>query len=120
MQIPKKCPKCGDPLLVEHMTEIRYHLWRGMCARRLDHKFSVFYYMNVAAEFIDKVDYMSIRVFNNINVTWDFIHKRIAIGKENIALKNYLNSTQYIPYFEPDLSNYDKLVSKLKTYVIFS
>jgi hypothetical protein len=115
MKIPTHCPKCGDVLLNEEVPAISSSgVWRKMCSKRLNHKFAVFYNINES-----EVSSLCIQITNKVEALWDFRNKLISISKKKKTIKELLGSTQFIPYFEPDLSDYKKLVSKMKTYILF-
>ena len=49
---------------------------------------------------------------------WDFVDKTVKICKK--ALLTSKKDYTELPWFEPDISNYPKLVDKIKTYILFS
>jgi hypothetical protein len=114
MKIPIYCPKCGDVLLSEEMLFFGKDVWSKKCTKRLGHKFSVFYNINEA-----DINSLCIQISKNVDVLWDFRNELLSVSKPGKSLKELMKSTQFIPYFEPDLSNWKKLISKLKTYILF-
>lgn len=58
----------------------------------------------------------------NLQATWTFGPREFCVWTGNIARTGtYAIATwKYLPYFDPDLSDYQKLVNKVKTYLVFS
>lgn len=48
--------------------------------------------------------------------TWYFLSKELLLGPRNLG--GALG--QSLPWFEPDFSDYRKLIEKIKTYLVFS
>jgi transposase-like protein len=108
------CPKCGDPLLNTYNggAGSRYSFWTMNCDKRLDHKFYGATKGDSQDNWIDV--WITFSMSPPIWIIWDFLSQRIQIAKED-EFPKFSN----IPFFEPDFSNYPKLLSKIKTYVIF-
>lgn len=49
-----------------------------------------------------------------VEVTWHILSEELIVKKDTEILGMRL------PYFEPDFSNYPKLLDKLRTYMVFS
>lgn len=80
------------------------------CERRVDHRI-VMYVLD------DNVNCVTISLDNKnkLKATWLLEAKGLSVWTEGPdSVKTHL------PYFEPDLSNYKKLVNKIKTYLVFS
>lgn|SRR5277367_234583 len=112
MKLPINCPVCGDIMLTEFKDlETTYK----SCTKRLNHRIIIISYHDHNN---NDVDTIKIRISNDpqIWVTWDFLFKDVYIESaefpETIGLS--------IPFFKPDLSDYRKLVDKVKTYIVFS
>jgi hypothetical protein len=115
MKIPTHCPKCGDVLLNEEVLGISSTgVWKKSCSKRLGHKFSVIYNINES-----EISGLCMQITNKAEAYWDFRNTLLTVSKKSKSLKELMKSTQFIPYFEPDLSDYKKLVSKIKTYILF-
>jgi hypothetical protein len=115
MKIPITCPKCGDILLNEELKIFPTPgVWKKSCTKRLGHKFSITYNINES-----DISTLSIHIANKTYASWDFRNRLLHVGKEGLSLKETIKSSLFIPYFEPDLLNYKKLVSKIKTYILF-
>ena len=110
MNMPIHCPVCGDPLLTSYDDDDTILI--KVCKKRITHEIS--YFADVPTDTVYKV---TIRIWGAPvkYVTWVFTKKELFItaktGKSNIT---------YLPYFEPDLTNYQNLVEKVKTYILFS
>lgn len=114
MKMPTHCPCCGDPLLNEfRSTAVKEYLHKR-CSSRLDHKFAC----TSNKEPYDEMFSMGIEIdtLNMIRVNWVFDRQEVFVCKD----PNNMNNVHSLPYFEPDLSDYRKLVDKLRTYVMFS
>jgi hypothetical protein len=115
MKIPIHCPKCGDILLNEEVFKVsNVVVWRKSCTKRLGHKFAAYYNIDDS-----ELSGICIQIVGNTEAHWDFKNNLLSVNKNAKTLKDRLESTKLIPYFEPDLSNYKKLVSKMKTYILF-
>jgi hypothetical protein len=110
MNLPIKCPVCSDPLLTSYDDDDTILI--KVCKKRISHEIS--YFADVPTDTVYKV---TIRIGGVPvkYVTWVFTKKELFLmartGRSNIT---------YLPYFEPDLTNYNKLVDKVKTYLLFS
>ncbi len=117
MNAHKNCPFCNSPLLNEEATgRFIKNLWRKSCLFRLDHKF-----VETCKQSDDKVYILKIQIDKNLTAYWFFDNKKIAVVDCHISMLPKPEDKQTeIPWFEPDLSNYKLLVSKIKKYVLFS
>lgn len=117
MKFDAKCPICHSPFLNNEVMGTT--MWRKSCSSRVNHKLEVTYDLKteLIVKFILSDQYNHTFVFYPLdhkiciykNMTWEFFLKR-KIGRADHKV---------IPYFEPDFSNYHKLLQKLKTYVLF-
>jgi len=127
MNIPNRCPKCGD-ILVNDLTFPDKSTKE--CQKRVNHIFKVV---------LDSKDSLIIMHYKEIkskgkakfDISWNFVERRIFVGPY-ISIKGRTigastmtpgwdhKSTMVIPWFEPELSNFPKLLNKLKTYICFS
>ena len=116
MQSFSKCPCCGDILLISYIDILgksEKDLLRKQCYK-IDHKFHCIYDSDETILFTIGLE---IDPSNGLSTSWNFNTKKINIYNPR---KNF-NSPLYnaIPWFEPDFSDYKKLLNKLKTYVIY-
>ena len=113
MQMPIKCPVCHGPLLNNYMylpdTEQLYK----KCNKNINHDITFYGYWD-GADKDDNVSIMEIRNKGKSIIQWHFTYeeKRITVFTTDKRCQ--------LPYFEPDFSNYKKLLNKIKTYIIFS
>lgn len=104
------CPFCGDPLLnrdhgiIEHQS----------CKKHPTHQ------LQVVIGNDDEVQKISVLVSFEpiIWVTWHFLSEEVRVHNFNKVLSKIMGDP--LPWFEPDLTDYHKLVDKLKTYILFS
>ncbi len=109
--MPTKCPCCGGPLLNEFKIDRTKEYLRKSCTSRLDHRFACISH-NAPYDTTSTMG-IEIDVKNMISVNWIFDTKMMFVCSGE-------SDTHSLPYFEPDLSDYRKLVAKLRTYVMFS
>ena len=119
MKVPIKCPVCGDPLLTEFLmrSSTTNELIKS-CTRRLSHHIQF-------AVHGENVFRLSIRITLDLSADWVFDKNngqglKIEIWKDKKNIKNAASIAATFPYFEPDFSNYKKLIAKIKTYLLFS
>lgn len=114
-----KCPKCKRPLLNANANDIEYDfkdsknfsaIYQKACLQ-VNHFFECS--ITSSTWHTDTLQSMTIRIdmTNLIDVSWNFeTNKCIVIGK----------SRHYeLPFFYPDLKNYDQIIAKVKTYLTF-
>jgi hypothetical protein len=115
MQIPILCPKCRNPLKTTFYETIDgCEYCEKECRRHLDHSI----WMRSQKRNLNLIYVLELMIKHNpyIYCYWNMsdslcrIIRHVPIGAIPLEL----------PYFEPDLSNYDKLVQKMQTYLIFS
>ena len=112
MKAPTHCPVCGDPMLNTFPpAEDLSNKVTKSCTLRLNHK------ITLIAEG-DEVSQLSIDLGNGLEAIFLFLLNKIWVqsNKSNTIGIDYT----ILPFFEPNLSNYKKLVEKVKTYLVFS
>lgn len=114
------CPKCNEPLMNEYITFNREAVLRKHCKKSPNHQFVM-----VASE--DGKDLRSITITLSMNplvrAAWQFQKNKIEVLEgtlEEIIKFNRDDNPTIIPWFDPDFSDMNKLVKKLKMYVTFS
>ena len=110
MKLPIKCPYCGDILSTEFSATPGISITNA-CAKRVTHAFHFH-----GDEQTNEVTMISIRL-NNSPLTyarWDYTAKVLSIYKIGDPTRTFL------PFFEPNLSDYHVLISKIKGYLVFS
>jgi hypothetical protein len=126
--MPERCPCCNGTLLNEFVYgKSRRESLKKSCQKKIDHTFIVVsedesaILDNPEINFHDTVRTIGITIGRKkqLKVSWLLFSKRLLVHRGD--LKNLSDEQIYdIPYIEPDFTNYSKLVSKLKTYIIFS
>jgi hypothetical protein len=110
MKTPINCPFCGDILRSDYTNSYEgISILQKKCDKKLNHKIT--FHPFVGNE--DYVNYIDIPLVGNSYIQWflgAFQVEIITDGKLDVAL----------PWFEPDLSNFTKLMNKIKTYLLFS
>jgi hypothetical protein len=111
MKTPIDCPFCGDPLLNDFREAAGGIIYlTKTCNKRIDHTIKI----RACRLDNDYVDWICIPYSDNTNVLW-------YMGTGSLILNNTSSGSDYrLPFFEPDLSNYKKLVQKIKIYLLFS
>ena len=116
MKMLKACPRCKGPLLNEYVqTRGLKTLLKLSCTKSLGHYF-------VMKSFVDDHDRpqsMTLGVGDRSHMTlaiWYLDNKKLLITPF-ISVHGDIDE---LPYVEPDLSDYDKLVNKVRTYILFS
>lgn len=107
------CPKCKDTLMSDiRPTRNGGEYWTKQCMNKVDH--SVFAASTVNDS--DELDHLTISVVANpyIFAHWSFSNRTFRIDRFNDKIGLQL------PFFEPDLSDYDKLLNKIKNYIVLS
>lgn len=107
MQIPNKCPICNDNLLNEFFVNIdREQLSKKSCSKRLSHKFHCFNYVDLKE--VSSI-YLS---YDEVLIQWFPHTKEMWAGKGRIE--------KLETWVEPNFSNIDKLINKVKICITFS
>jgi len=115
MKIPILCPKCNKPML----THFSYHPTDGhICCKTCKQ------YNHDVSFFSHEKDYdtvhlimITVNLTSQLHISFDFWQNKVFIYQE-LDPKNNASLTT-IPFFEPDFSNYDDLIKKLQTYIVF-
>lgn len=105
------CPKCHKPLKSSiYGSTDNYYYWNKDCISYLGHRF----YSQTFRGNDNELEQIWISLSNKrfLMAGWRFDKKKLFIRT--------VSQDTSISYFEPDFSDYDKLINKLKTYTIFS
>lgn len=120
------CPKCYEPLL-NGVIELKSgaEAWKKVCDKKIDHSF--IYLTKEGKEDLVLAIGMTLNSNKSLKVFWDFVCRKIIVHKgKSIVDPIYVrspiiaNEVLEIPWFEPNIDEYDKLIDKIKKYVIFS
>lgn len=114
------CPKCHKPMLHEEMRKGKgISTWNLSC-QSIDHEIiavTAHGNDNELVTFIVAIK-MASQTSDRVYVHWNFDMDQVFIVN-GWSVANFRNPP-LLPYFEPDLSQYDKLIKKLRTYLTFS
>jgi hypothetical protein len=113
------CPKCHGPLLSEYIGNRGLGLlWKKDCYSFVDHRF----YSRSSASDENKLYDMQVSITMNpyTYANWNFFYNDLDIRKK--VDSDELLRPLIIPYFDPEplINDYDKLINKIKTLIIFS
>lgn len=110
MKLPINCPICGDVMMTTfEQGASSYSAIIKTCDKRLNHK------IKIASAFTnnDLVRYINLEYDFNTKFNWLPI-----VGLLSLYVKGQYK--ERLPYFEPDFSDYPKLLNRLKTCLVFS
>ena len=112
MKAPTHCPVCGDPLLnIFPPAEDYSDQVTKSCDRKITHSLTFICNGNEVASLsvcLDRSDHLQAK--------WLFHSKELLV----VSTINKVKHTTVLPFFEPNLSNYKKLIEKVGTYLVFS
>ena len=112
MKAPKHCPVCGDAMLNSFPPAEDFdNRVTKYCTTRLNHKIT----MIVEGE---EISQMSIDLGNGLEAIFLFLMNKIWV--QSCSYVKEKRDFVILPFFEPDLTDYKKLVDKIKTYLVFS
>ncbi len=118
MKAPKNCPVCGDPMLnIFPPAEDLNNTVTKHCNKRLSHNIS----MHVEGDEVISLT-IDINPKTKLQATWTFDSRKFCVwtGTTTRTGTSAIKTWKYLPYFDPDLSDYQKLINKVKTYLVFS
>jgi hypothetical protein len=106
MQLPIKCPICQDVMLTEFTGQA---ITIKTCSKKLSHR--IRFIASIKDYETSGID-LQITRDPGVWASWD-------LEAEELVIANEMNII-HLPYFYPDCSNHNKLIDKLKTYLVFS
>lgn len=117
MKLPSTCPKCHDPLINTPIQTKGISAWKRVCDTKLNHSF-----VCIIKDEDDSVLVigMTLNRSTGLKVFWDFARQRILVHKGESHVPFPADNLLQIPWFEPNINEYDKLIDKIKKYVTFS
>jgi hypothetical protein len=110
MKTPSRCPFCSGPLRHDYVPAApKVEYLNLVCDKKVGHSIIIrpCYSNN------EYVDWISIPMDPHRQILW---HMGIA----SLVLNTDRGQNFYLPFFEPNLTNYRKLIDKIKTYILFS
>ncbi len=111
MKVPVNCPICGDPLLNYFGSDPYGAAFiQKSCDKRLSHKL----FIVVVEEQVHSIN-VPLPYKLGWQATWLLKSQELWIvhPEDN-------GSPVILPYFEPDLTDFPKLLQKIQTYMVFS
>lgn len=113
------CPKCKNPMQNESFAGPRYERWRISCEKHLDH--DILCLTSDGHDDLLSLLCIAFRITSNkegkLYANWDFDKEELKITRcYRVSDINEI----YVPYFEPNLIRYDKLIKKMRTLLTFS
>lgn len=116
MKSPTTCPCCNGVLRNNFLDPNGVKVTRieKICDKQINHQFRSYQYED--SDNIFAID-IEIDKESQIHAFFQLSTKTISIYKGN---KLHARDALKLPYFEPDLSNYNKVVDKIRTYVLLS
>jgi hypothetical protein len=112
MKMPEVCPFCKGTLLNEYIDPMAGSTYiRKICDKNITHNITFVSFNNQH----DLVSYFYIN-YKSSRFEWSYKSKELCFYYPFILSKK----ETLLPWFEPDLSNYNKLINKVKTYLTFS
>jgi hypothetical protein len=112
------CPKCGGILQNDYAPIGPHEEVLTKICKKSDHYFKCTLDSNS-----NKVERVTIRISTApfIKVSWNIDSSKVIVTKGTLkeALEKGGGDFE-LPFFEPDFTNYDRLVEKIKTLLIFS
>lgn len=129
MKTFSNCPKCKLPMLNEDLVGFDYrrkditNYWRLSC-KNIDHEIEA--YTDPDNSFSLCLDRLRITIMSPSQkyALWSFPKNTLVILSHNSfpssAMIASFPQELKLPFFIPDLKNYDKLINKLRTYIAFS
>lgn len=109
--MPINCPICGDPMLNEFIRGSSTSYINKRCMKRITHDILI-----REMPTTNDIDFISLKIDHGAQIIWYFYTKSILVN----TYYGDIIKDLYIPWFEPDFSDIKKLLSKIKTYMVFS
>jgi hypothetical protein len=111
MQLPIKCPACGDNMLTSYKGSVSF--FKG-CKRYLDHRIE--FQANTETNRVVKLEIWISKVKSVARWEWYVSNNLLAMYYGDTGATRIID----LPFFEPDLSDYPGLIDKVKMLLTFS
>lgn len=105
-KLTAKCPFCQQIMVTDFEGD---YVVRKKCNKYIDHQ--IILSATIESDEIYRITIL-LSSIPKIEASWYLETQRLLIMKEG--------SNIFLPFFDPDLSNFKKLVDKVKTYLVFS
>jgi len=113
MKMPLACAVCQGPLTHTYYQGPRDRQLKKQCSLKPSHNVSWY------AKFLSDDEVQKIMIYLPPTKESKFVKSMVwHLEEQVITDKNDIIIN--IPFFEPDFANYNKLISKLRTYLLFS
>lgn len=118
MKAPSNCPFCNDPMINDFPSTRMHETQVKRCSKRANHNFS-------CSLLIDSNEAFMITIIIShepfLKAVWNLTNSELFIFNTfQVNGKLTGNTRLQLPYFIPDLNNWNKLMNKLKLYLTFS
>lgn len=112
IKVPDKCPACGGNFLLDFIGPDGRETVTQECRLKPDHRIAFHSDNGVVKRLV-----ITINVEKMLKLHFYPHLETIIISRGPIKPGTISEEDTSIPYFEPDFSDYKKLINKLKTYV---
>lgn len=117
MKPPSICPKCHGPLVNTLLNGRGMSVWKKACETKLNHGFICL--VREKDSVILGIGIMLNRQ-TSLKAFWDFVKNRVLVHKSEMYVPFPADNALQIPWFEPNIDEYNKLIDKVKKYITFS
>lgn len=113
MKVCSKCPRCNSILSQDYIESTggwiykcpnAAHTFRGLVTKKNP----------------DEFDFLSTSLDTSTRIIWYFDPKIIEVIKVHPTRQKDIQTTTYLPWFEPEFTNIARLIKKVQTYLLFS
>lgn len=113
------CPSCGGALLNEFVpTKNGKEFLKKSCAKKIGHIFSI--RSKIEDHQQAEAIFVTVDMGQLTTAVWNVLNKELFITPYRMDQKYSINKIYKLPYIDPDLSDYNRLVARIKTYILFS
>lgn len=109
MKTPSNCPFCGGILRNDFKEVQSVTYLTKVCDKKIDHSIEI----RACVRNNDYVDWICIPLSLEANVLW-------YLGSGSLIVNRFDGKDCRLPFFEPNLTDFRKLINKIKTYLVFS
>jgi len=121
MKMPIHCPACNHIMINNYIKIKGNDGLKDILKKECNHGHSLVFIADIDESKVLDVMVKFVKTdFGNMLVSWNFYSQKIKIMFEQRNKESPLINTLSLSWFEPDLSNLQKLFNKIKTYIVFS
>lgn len=124
---PSDCPFCKQPLEnIFQSVGPNTEAWYKFCKSMPNHKIQ--YIHDLTSDYLTDIR-VWLDIANEVMIDWNYENRILSVWYrkykgEKLSYQGkpvtVTGKVLYLPWFEPDLSNHQELINKIKTYVLFS